>query len=383
MTGPAGDLELPVALISWRPRLTVRLRLTLSYAALVVVAGAVFAVLIYLVMRYVPNYPLTAANPRDGGYVASRGEILDVLVAISGRALLLLAIIGLWGGWVIAGRMLRPLQEITAAARLAAAGSLSHRIGLTGRRDEFTDLSDTFDTMLDRLQQSFQEYQRFAANASHELRTPQAIMKTMLEVALADPEGQDFGKLTQRLHETNQRGIDVVETLFGLSALSNRTVEKQAVDLALIARQALDALEPEAAAAGISLTSNLTACTVLGNDVLLRQLVMNLVQNGIRHNLATGTVSVSAHADPGDDCRVVLIVRNSGVLIPAEQVRTFVEPFVRGQGRLASTRNQRRGHGLGLALSSKFVEAHEGTLELSANPAGGLTATVYLPRAQL
>ena len=383
MTFPAGDLEFPAPLSSSRPRLTVRLRLALSYAALVVVAGAVFAVLIYLVMRYVPNYPLTAANPREDGYVASRGEILDVLVATSGRALVLLAIIGLWGGWIIAGRMLRPLREITAAARLAAAGSLSHRIGLTGRRDEFTDLSDTFDSMLDRLQQSFQEYQRFAANASHELRTPQAIMKIMLEVALADPESQDFRELTQRLHETNQRGIDVVETLLRLSALSNGTVAKQAVDLAVVTRQALDALEPEAVAAGVSLTSDLTACTVLGNDVLLRELVMNLGQNGIRHNLAAGTVAVSVHADPGDSRRVVLIVRNSGVVIPAEQVRTFVEPFARGQGRLASTENERHGHGLGLALALKFVNVHEGALGLSANPAGGLTATVSLPRAQL
>jgi len=383
VTFPAGDLEFPAPLSSSRPRLTVRLRLALSYAALVVVAGAVFAVLIYLVMRYVPNYPLTAANPREDGYVASRGEILDVLVATSGRALVLLAIIGLWGGWIIAGRMLRPLREITAAARLAAAGSLSHRIGLTGRRDEFTDLSDTFDSMLDRLQQSFQEYQRFAANASHELRTPQAIMKIMLEVALADPESQDFRELTQRLHETNQRGIDVVETLLRLSALSNGTVAKQAVDLAVVTRQALDALEPEAVAAGVSLTSDLTACTVLGNDVLLRELVMNLGQNGIRHNLAAGTVAVSVHADPGDSRRVVLIVRNSGVVIPAEQVRTFVEPFARGQGRLASTENERHGHGLGLALALKFVNVHEGALGLSANPAGGLTATVSLPRAQL
>ncbi|MGW1344203.1 sensor histidine kinase [Kribbella sp. NPDC002412] len=356
-------------LITWRPRLTVRLRLTLSYAGLLVVSGAVLSCILWAVMRIVPNYPLTAANPRDQGAVPTRGEILDLIVKLSGWALLFLAIVGLAGGWFLAGRMLRPLQEITAAAQKAARGSLDHRIGLTGIRDEFTDLSDTFDAMLDRLQASFDQYRRFAANASHELRTPHAVMKTMLDVAQADPDNQDVPELVKRLAETNQRGIDIVEALLSLSALSNRTVELDPVDLAAVARQALPVLETEAAAAGVVLRSSLEETVVEGNDVLLHQVVTNLVQNGIRHNVDRGGV-VAVTVGAGR-----LVVRNTGVVLDAAQVATFVEPFAKDRYGV--------GHGLGLALVARIVEAHHGKLELLANPDGGLTATVTLPEADL
>jgi len=356
-------------LITWRPRLTVRLRLTLSYAGLLVVAGTVVAFVIYAVMRLVPNYPLTAANPRDQQPVPTRGEILETVVTLSAYALGFLAIVGLVGGWVLAGRMLRPLQEITAAAQRAASGSLDHRIGLTGIRDEFTDLSDTFDAMLDRLQASFDQYRRFAANASHELRTPHAVMKTMLDVAQADPEHQDLPELVKRLAETNQRGIDIVEALLSLAALNNRTVELDPVDLALITRQALPVLESEALAAGVEVRAELAEAVVEGNDVLLHQVVTNLVQNGIRHNLESGG-SVSITVGPGR-----LVVRNTGAVLDAAQVATFVEPFAKDR--------YGAGHGLGLALVARIVESHHGTLELTADPAGGLIATVTLPEADL
>ncbi|MFG1815742.1 sensor histidine kinase [Kribbella sp. NPDC049174] len=356
-------------LITWRPRLTVRLRLTLSYAGLLVVAGAVVAFVIYAVMRLVPNYPLTAANPRDEGPVPTRGEILDTVVTLSAYALGFLAIVGLVGGWVLAGRMLRPLQEITAAARKAASGSLDHRIGLTGIRDEFTDLSDTFDAMLDRLQASFEQYRRFAANASHELRTPHAVMKTMLDVAQADLEHQDVPELVKRLAETNQRGIDIVEALLSLAALNNRTVELDPVDLAAITRQALPVLESEASAAGVAVRCELSESVVEGNDVLLHQVVTNLVQNGIRHNVDSGG-SVSITVGPGR-----LVVHNTGSVLDPAQVATLVEPFAKDR--------YGAGHGLGLALVARIVESHHGRLELTPNPSGGLTATVTLPEADL
>ncbi len=314
-------------LVGRRPRLTVRLRLTLSYALLLVVAGGVIAVIIYAVMRFVPNYPLTAANPRDEGPVATRGEILDLVVKLSAYAMVLLAVIGMAGGWIIAGRMLRPLQEITAAARRAASGSLDHRIALGGRRDEFTELSDTFDEMLERLERSFTQYRRFAANASHELRTPHTVMKTMLEVAIADPDHQDVRELAHRLHETNQRGIDIVEALLALAALGNQTVELKPIDLAVVARRAVEELQPEARAAGVTLTASLHESVVQGNETLLHQLAVNLGQNAIRHNLADGGTATMSVQPSGR-----LTVTNTGEVLDAAKVATFTEAFARADG---------------------------------------------------
>ncbi|WP_433010209.1 sensor histidine kinase [Kribbella sp. CA-294648] len=357
-------------LVSWRPRLTVRLRLTLSYALLLVVAGGVVAVIIYAVMRFVPNYPLTAANPRDVGPVATRGEILDLVVKLSAYAMALLAVIGMAGGWIIAGRMLRPLQEITAAARLAASGSLDHRIGLGGRPDEFTELSDTFDEMLERLERSFTQYRRFAANASHELRTPHTVMKTMLEVAIADPEHQDVRELASRLHETNQRGIDIVEALLALASLGNRKVELEPVELAEVARRAVEELRPEAEAAGVTLTVDLQRTVVEGNETLLRQLIVNLGQNAIRHNLPSGGTAKLTVRSGGR-----LTVENTGEVLEPSMVATLTEPFARG-GRLAQRPGRQGGHGLGLALVAAIVTAHNGTLTLTPRTQGGLTAAL-------
>ncbi|MEV8374394.1 HAMP domain-containing sensor histidine kinase [Kribbella sp. NPDC056861] len=372
MSTPSTD----AALVSWRPRLTVRLRLTLSYALLLVIAGGVIGVIIYAVMRFVPNYPLTAANPRDQGPVVSRGEILDTVVRLTLYALALLAVIGMGAGWIIAGRMLRPLQEITAAARQASGGSLDHRISLGGPRDEFTDLSDTFDEMLARLEQSFTQYRRFAANASHELRTPHAVMKTMLEVAIADPDHQDVRVLAQRLHETNQRGIDIVEALLALASLGNRKVELEPLNLAAVARQVVEELQPEAAAAGVTFTALVEGSPVEGNKTLLHQLLVNLGQNAIRHNLpAGGTATLTVL--PGGR----LTVTNTGAMLDPAKVPTLTEPFARG-GRLAKRPGQQGSHGLGLALVEAITTAHGGSLELTAQPAGGLAVAVQLRPAQ-
>ncbi|WBQ06315.1 sensor histidine kinase [Kribbella sp. CA-293567] len=365
----------PAGLVRRRPRLTVRLRLTLSYALLLVLAGGVIGIIIYAVMRFVPNYPLTAANPRDQGPVATRGEILDTVVELTLYALALLAAIGMGAGWIIAGRMLRPLQEITAAARLAASGSLDHRIRLAGPRDEFTDLSDTFDEMLTRLERSFTQYRRFAANASHELRTPHAVMKTMLEVAIADPEHQDVRELAHRLDETNQRGIDIVESLLALASLGNRKIEFEPLNLATVARQVAEELRPEAEAAGVTLGTELQGSVVLGNEILIRQLVQNVVQNAIRHNLPAGGTALLRVLPDGR-----LTVANSGEVLDPAKVATLTEPFVRG-GRLAKRPGQQGGHGLGLALVEAIAIAHGGSLDLTSRPAGGLDVSVQLRAA--
>jgi two-component system sensor histidine kinase VanS len=367
------------AILGWRPRLTVRLRLTLSYAAFLVISAAAVSALIYLVMRYVPDYPLTSAQ-EPGLPVASRGEILDTLLTVCGVAIALLAVIGLGGGWILAGRMLRPLQQINHAARLAATGSLDHRLGLSGRNDEFKELGDTFDDMLDRLQRSFHEHQRFAANASHELRTPQTITKMMLEVAMSDPSNQDYGELTRRLHETNERGIAIVRTLLTLADLDSQPVPVQRVELASAASAAVEDLILEADSRGVRVRTDLDPCEVTGNPLLIHQLVTNLMQNAVRHNTATGgSVSIRTSADPLNAGMAQLVISNTGEVIAKDSVSRMIEPFVRGRTRLAGAGGRREGHGLGLALVSRIVAAHQGTLKLSAQPTGGLTVTVGLP----
>lgn len=363
-----------------RPRrLTARMKLTLTYALFVVVAGAFTLAVIYLAMRFVPNYPLTAANPRDESGAPSRQEILQTLLEASGLTLLLLALVGVGGGWFIAGRVLRPLQDITRAAKRAADGSLDHRIGLTGPRDEFTDLSDTFDTMLARLQRSFDAQQRFAANASHELRTPLAINRTMLDVATADPEGQDYPRLVDRLRETNQRGIEVTDALLQLSALDRTSPTTQPLDLADTAQEALDLVREEAWTRGITLATDIRPAPATGDGVLLRQLTLNLLHNALRHNLPTGgSLSLTTEPDPAGSGRAVLTVTNTGPLLP-DTVDHLTEPFLRGSGRLAEKDPARRGHGLGLAIVAGVVRAHHGDLTLTPNPGGGLTARVSLP----
>ncbi|MER6384211.1 HAMP domain-containing sensor histidine kinase [Streptomyces sp. NPDC001250] len=355
------------------------MKLTLSYALFLVAAGAVTLGIIYLAMRYIPTYPLTAANPQDSTSIASRSTILNTLVAVSSFALLFLAAIGLGGGWVIAGRVLRPLHEITQAAHRAANGSLDHRIGLSGRRDEFTDLSDAFDHMLGRLQQSFESQQRFAANASHELRTPLAITRTMLDVATADPAGQNYPRLITRLRDTNQRGIEIIDALLQLSTLGHTPLTTHPVDLAGPAAEAIAITREEAETRGITISTDCRPALVTGDSVLLRQLAVNLLQNALRHNLATGgSVSLTTGPDPLRRGRALLTVTNTGPQLP-DTVDTFIEPFLRGKGRISGAHSGHRGHGLGLSIVASIVDVHGGDLHLTPNPDGGLTARISLP----
>ncbi|MFJ6621389.1 sensor histidine kinase [Kitasatospora sp. NPDC091335] len=364
-----------------RPRrLTARMRLTLSYTLFAVTAGLLSLAVVYVGMRYIPNYPLTSSNPRYRSDAPSRQEILDSLLRAGGYALALLTAVGMAGGWLIAGRVLRPLQDITGAAHRAASGALEHRIALTGPRDEFTDLSDAFDEMLARLQRSFEAQQRFAANASHELRTPLAITSTMLQVAAADPAGQDWGKLVARLQDTNRRGIEISDALLQLADLGHAPPDLAPTDLAAATGQALTAVRDEAAALGVTVTADLRPAPATGNPVLLRQAAVNLLHNALRHNLpGGGQVTVTTGTDPRRPGRVRLTVANTGPRLTPEAVATFTEPFLRGRGRTAETDPARRGHGLGLAIVAAVADAHHGELHLTPEPAGGLRVTLDLP----
>jgi two-component system sensor histidine kinase VanS len=284
-------------------------------------------------------------------------------------------VFGLVGGWLLAGRMLAPLDRITDATRTAATGSLSHRNPLPGRKDEFRELADAFDAMLARLEAHVAEQQRFAANASHELRTPLAVMQTLLDVARKDPS-RDNGELVDRLHAVNTRAIDLTEALLLLSRADQRSFARDRVDLSLIAEEATETLLPLAEARGVAIETSGDTAPTLGSPALLLQMATNLVHNAIVHNLSQqGTVWVATSVHPKT---VALTVENTGDKLTPQLVSTLVEPFRRGTERI---RTDHAGVGLGLAIVERITQAHDGTLTLTPRPAGGLRVTVQLPAA--
>jgi two-component system, OmpR family, sensor histidine kinase VanS len=286
-----------------------------------------------------------------------------------------LLVFGLLGGWFLAGRMLAPLTRITDATRLAATGSLSHRIQLPGRSDEFRELADAFDAMLARLEAHVAEQQRFAANASHELRTPLAVTQTLLDVARNDPNHNN-GELVDRLHAVNTRAIDLSEALLLLSRADQRSFAREHADLSLIAEEATETLLPLAEERGLTIETSGDASPTIGSPALLLQMTTNLVQNAIVHNLPDqGTVWVTTSANPKS---VELTVENTGEQLTPQLVSTLAEPFQRGSKRI---RNDHAGVGLGLAIVKSITQAHDGTLTLTPRAAGGLRVTVELPAA--
>jgi two-component system sensor histidine kinase VanS len=271
--------------------------------------------------------------------------------------------------------MLAPLTRITDATRTAATGSLSHRIQLPGRRDEFRELADAFDTMLARLEAHVAEQQRFAANASHELRTPLAITQTLLDVARSDPS-RDNGELVDRLRAVNTRAIDLTEALLLLSRADQRSFTREHVDLSLIAEQATETLLPLAEERGLAIETSGDPAAAIGSHALLLQLSTNLVHNAIVHNLPEqGAVWVTTSVHPKS---AVLTVENTGETLTPQAVATLAEPFLRGAKRM---RTDHAGVGLGLAIAKSITQAHDGTLTLTPRDEGGLRVTVQLPAA--
>jgi two-component system sensor histidine kinase VanS len=286
-----------------------------------------------------------------------------------------LLVFGLVGGWLLAGRMLAPLTRITDATREAANGSLSHRIELEGRQDEFRELADSFDSMLARLEAHVAEQQRFAANASHELRTPLAITQTLLDAARNDPN-RDNGELDDRLRAVNTRAIDLTEALLLLSRADQRSFTRKRVDLSLIAEEATETLFPLAESRGLAIETSGDPAAAIGSHALLLQLTTNLVQNAIIHNLPEqGAVWVTTSAQAKS---AVLTVENTGEELNPQVVATLAEPFQRGARRI---RTDHAGVGLGLAIVKSITQAHDGSLTLTPRAAGGLRVTVQLPAA--
>ncbi|HEX8086443.1 MAG TPA: HAMP domain-containing sensor histidine kinase [Solirubrobacteraceae bacterium] len=307
--------------------------------------------------------------------VRSHDDLLREFAPTAALVLGFLLVFGLAGGWILAGRMLAPLDRITDATRTAATGSLSHRIRLPGRSDEFRELADAFDAMLARLEAHVAEQQRFAANASHELRTPLAVTQTLLDVARKDPN-RDNRELVDRLHAVNTRAIDLTEALLLLSRADQRTFAREHVDLSLIAEEAAETLLPLAEERGVTIETSGDAAPAAGSPTLLLQMTTNLVHNAIVHNLREqGTVWVTTSAHPES---VALTVENTGEKLTPQLVGTLAEPFQRGSRRI---RTDHAGVGLGLAIVQSIAQAHNGTLTITARDAGGLCVTVHLAAA--
>ena len=349
--------------------MNVRLKLTLSYAGFLMLAGILLlAVVAVFLLRYVPDY-VTCQN-----YLfPNRSQLVEAFAPKVAAALMFLLVFGLAGGWILAGRMLAPMARITRAAQLAASGSLSHRIWLPGRRDEFRELADTFDTMLARLEAHVQENQRFAANTSHELRTPLAISQTLLDAARNDPN-RDPDELIERLYNVNTRAIDLTEGLLLLSRADQRSFAREPVDLSLAVEEAVETLLPLADKSGVAIEVASDRAITIGSHALLTQMAINLLHNAIVHNLPDqGAVQIATTAQPGV---ALLTVENTGNQIPEPLAATLTEPFQRGSERI---RTDHAGVGLGLAIVKSIVQAHGGTLTLTPRTAGGLHVTVKLP----
>ena len=350
------------------PGLSVRLKLTLSYAGFIMLAGAVLLAAGYFSLS-------RGVHPGVIFIVRSHSDLLRNFAPIAAIVMAFLLVFGLLGGWLLAGRMLAPLTRITDATRMAGNGSLSHRVRLPGRRDEFRELADAFDAMLARLGAHVAEQQRFAANASHELRTPLAITQTLLDVARNDPNRAN-GELVNRLHAVNTRAIGLTEALLLLSRADQRSFTREHVDLSLIAEEATETLLPLAEKLGVTIETSGGMTPTIGSHALLLQMTTNLVHNAIVHNLpGQGAVWVTTSVRPKS---VVLTVENTGEKLTRQLVATVAEPFLRGTKR---TRTDHAGVGLGLAIVKSITQAHDGTLTLTPRSAGGLRVTVQLPAA--
>ena len=401
LPGPPPDLPVPrlsLARLARRrmlhlPSRTVRLRLTLLYSGLFLLSGSALLATTYLIFRTNTGVDLIVSNRKGLPAAASNPQVVHrvheaytTLVARhthglhegliqSAIVLALMTVISIALGWLVAGRVLRPLRTMTATTRQISERNLNERLELSGPQDELKDLADTVNGLLARLEAHVAEQQRFAANASHELRTPLAITQTLLNVASNDPDSTNR-QLVERLQAVNTRAIDLTEALLLLSRAGHWSFTPEHVDLSLITEEAAETLLPLAEKRGVTIETSGDPAPTVGSRALLLQLTTNLVQNAIVHNLPDhGTVSVTTSTHPDS---VELTIENTGDELTPQLVATLDEPFQRGTERI---RTDHAGVGLGLAIVKSIAQAHDGTLTLTPRAAGGLCVTVQLPAA--
>ncbi|GAA2674553.1 MULTISPECIES: HAMP domain-containing sensor histidine kinase [Actinosynnema] len=279
--------------------------------------------------------------------------------------------------WTITGRVLRPVHEVTDAARRLSAESLGERLRLVGPRDEVAELADTFDEMLDRLQAAFDSQRRFVANASHELRTPLSVIRTELDVTLSDPDAdaEELRRMAEVVRSAGMRAEQLVSALLLLARTDGIGLAvREPVDVSALVESAWRAVRAEAEQRGVRAVFHLAPAPAVGDPALLERIAGNLLENAVRHNAPDGWVEVRAEGGP---VWTVLRVSSSGQLIAPELVEKLFEPFRRG----GTDRTARTGTGLGLSIVRAAVAAHGGNVQAAAVPGGGLSVTVHLPGA--
>jgi signal transduction histidine kinase len=365
-------------------RWPVRARLTALYAGAFLAAGtALVAVTYWLVSRSFEHpEPADSALPHDGvdGSLAAlrdaidsyRSDTLSNMLTFSILALLCALVLAVVLGWVLAGRALRPLHQVTETATRVADRSLHERIALTGPDDEVKELADTIDEMLERLDRSFDAQRRFVANASHELRTPLAVNRTLLEVAVSDPDASDdLRRLGPQLLATNERSERLVDGLLILARSEQQVVDREEIDLAEVAAAAVDQEQHQSLERGVTVTTDLNRAPVAGNPLLLERLAANLVQNAVRHGSAGSDASIRTGRT---DSHAFLEVENPGPALPPDDIDELFEPFRRGNGRISSV-----GVGLGLSIVRSVARAHGGKVAAHPRDGGGLVVRVEFP----
>lgn len=376
----------------WHP--TIRVRLTALYGALFLVTGGTMVAIVYLLASHAVNtkpwvvvvdkstlrsLARTQFSGRLRGPVPAGQLLTDVASSASGPLLHLLiifvaavaalAVIGILVGWWLAGRVIRPLHRITAAAHRLSSRNLNERIALTGPADELKELADTFDDMLARLERAFDSQRKFIANVSHELRTPLAVQRTIIELGLSSPSAEQVARVKAELLAANHRSERLINGLLSLARSDCGLERMDPVPLDVLAAEAAESCQQSAAAAGVRIELDSQPTTVLGDRVLLTQMVTNLVQNAVRHNHADGYVRVEVAPKAG------LRVLNTGPVVPEDRVAELFEPFV----RLAPPRTAGDGVGLGLSIVRAICLAHGTSVHVSCRRDGGLDVQVPLP----
>jgi signal transduction histidine kinase len=379
------------------PRRTARLRLTVLYSAAFLVCGAAVLTLTYLLFGQAahPVAHLSRGNPLTGSGTAgsklttaveqATREALNagntqiafdrqVLLIASAIALGVFAVAATAIGWLLAGRVLRPLSTITAAARRISASSLHERLALHGPDDELKELADTLDGLFARLEASFESQRRFAANASHELRTPLTRERTLLQVTLADPASTTgtWQAISRELLASNAEQEHLIEALLTLASSEAGIDEREPTDLAAITSTVLAAARPAISRLGLHVHADLQPAALDGDPLLIQQLAGNLIDNAVRHNIPSGDIQITTKTSGPD---AVLSVTNSGQVIPAAEVDRLFQPF----RRLGQRPARRNGHGLGLSIVRAIATAHGATIRARALPGGGLAIDVTFP----
>ena len=376
---------------AFRPRLpqgSIRLRLTLLYGCLFLLSGAGLLAITYLLVRNALAAPVTTPggtthlNPSGIvhthatlGLPAQQAADLHQLLVQSAIALAIMAVVSIGLGWLVAGRVLKPLRVMTATTRRISEHSLHERLAMGGPDDELKRLGNTIDKLLARLEAAFDSQRRFVANASHELRTPLMLTQTMLQVALADPD-LTLDSLRSTCQDVIAAGKDqgqLIDALLILARSQRGLDHRHPVDLATVVTETLSSAEATGAAASLTIDASIKPALVAGDDRLVRTLVANLVSNAVRHNQPRGNIQVLTTTHAG---QALLRVANTGPAVPSQQLDRLLQPFQRLSDQRGTDRD---GLGLGLSIVAAIAEAHGATLSLQPQPAGGMAVDVAFP----